>query len=123
MKVSPLRAALRLASVPLTVIEADLLAPETNFSPLVVASLSVPCVAVSVSVSTLPPASASATSIASPFADEKTSEEFSFTEAVRGIGDRRRLGGRIDRDGRREAEPVRLSPGSESEIFSESAPT
>ena len=122
VKVSPLRAALRLASVPLMVIEADLLAPETTFTPLVVASLRVPCVAVSTISSVALPASGSVPSMASSLAVEKTSDEFSLTDSVDGAVT---VGGC-------ESEftvmvldpvPVRFVPVSKSETLSVSVPT
>src|ERR1700733_6948959 len=80
----PLRAALRLASVPCRVIEAEPFAPEVTVIPLVVAKLTVPLVTVSVSCSTLEPAFESATVMALPLPVEKTNDVFSASEAVAG---------------------------------------
>ena len=67
---------MRLATVPVTVNEAEPLAPEVKDRPDVDDRVSVPCATESVSESALVPALASATLIALPLAVEKVSEPF-----------------------------------------------
>ena len=81
---NPERAALRLASVPWTVIDEDPFEPDTNFSPEVEPSVSTPGVEINVSCSIFVPAEVSVTLIASALALEKTSDAFSVTEALAG---------------------------------------
>ncbi len=122
VKISPLSAALRLVSDPVTVIEDERFEPEVTLRPLVVANRSVPCVEVKVRLSEVLVASGSAISIASPFEVENVSEEFSLTVAAEGsvtVGGC--VGDATDRP--TDVEPARLSPGSLSEILSESEPT
>ncbi len=80
----PFRAALRLANVPCTVIDDELLAPDVMESPFVVTNVSVPLVTVSVSCSILLPALASVIEIALPLPLENTSAVFSTTDAIAG---------------------------------------
>ena len=80
--VSPLSPAFRFATVPVTVIDTELLAPAVTVKPLVVANFSVPWATESVSDSVLlVPAFASVNETALLLAAEKTSELFSFSEA------------------------------------------
>ena len=81
LNVRPLSAALRLASVPLIVIDADLFEPDENVMPVVLPKVSVPLVAVKVSGSTALPALASETLIAFLFAVEKTRDAPMMTVA------------------------------------------
>jgi hypothetical protein len=84
VNVRPLRAALRLASVPSIVIPAELLVPLVKVIPFVLPKVSVPSVAVSVSGSTALPALMSAMLTAFLLALEKTRVEVTVTEAVGG---------------------------------------
>ena len=77
MKTRPFRAALRFASVPQIVIDAALLVPETNVTPVVDPNVTFPCVTLSVTVSEVPTACASPTLIALPLPVENVSEVFS----------------------------------------------
>lgn len=71
-------------TVPLTVNEAEPLAPAVKFKPVVDARVNVPCETESVSESAFVPAAASVIEIALPLAVEKLSELFSFRLAVGG---------------------------------------
>ena len=83
-------------------------------TPVVDPKLSVPCDAISVSVSALLPAKASVNVIASPLAVRKRAFEFSFTVMVVAgaviVGGLGALTVRLT-----DSVPVRLSPGSVSE--------
>jgi hypothetical protein len=84
VNVRPLRAALRLASVPSIVIDVELLAPLANVIPFVLPKVSVPDVADSVSGSTVLPALMSAMLTAFLLALEKTNDAETTTAAVGG---------------------------------------
>lgn len=112
----PLRAAFSAASVPVIVIEPELLAPDVNVIPLVDPKVSFPTVAVSVSGSTVLPALTSAMLIAFLFAVEKTSGLLTGTIAVVGAV----IAGGLLRATLAEAE--RPSTESLSDMTSESDP-
>jgi len=86
VNLSPFRAAFRFASVPLMVIvgEAAELDADVLVTPFVVARVSVPWVAVTVSCWVPLPAFGSVTLMAFPFVVEKTNEAFSLTDPVAG---------------------------------------
>ncbi len=81
VNVRPLSAALRLASVPSIVIDADLFVPDENVIPVVVPNVSVPSTAVSVSGSTALPALTSEMLTAFLLAVEKTRDAPMMTVA------------------------------------------
>jgi hypothetical protein len=118
VNVRPLRAVLRLASVPLIVIDAELLLPEVNVIPFVLPKLSVPSVAVRVSGSTAPPAPPSAILTAFLLALEKVRVEVTATVAVAGAV----MVGAVLTVRATLAEAERLSTESLSEIASASEP-
>ncbi len=118
LNVRPLSAALRLASVPLIVIDAELLVPDENAIPLVLPKLSVPSVAVSVSGSTALPALTSAMLTAFLLAVEKVRVEVTTTAAVAGAV----IAGGLLTVRATFAEAERLSTESLSEMASESEP-
>lgn len=109
-------AAFRLATDPVKVNEADPFEP-VNVNPVVVASVNAPCVTVSVSESA--PGPASTKLIALPLPEEKTSEPFSLNTAVAGAVIAGTPGLTVNAT---LAEPSLPSPGSETEIASESEP-
>jgi hypothetical protein len=82
--VSPLKAAFRLAIVPVAVNEGEPLVPVVKLNPVVGLRVSLPCETDSESESELLPAAASITEIALLLPLEKTSEMFSVSGAVPG---------------------------------------
>ena len=73
-----------MASVPVTVIDAELLEPDVKLNPVVEPNVSVPCVTVSTSDSDVAVAAPSVKVIALLLAVEKTSDTFSLTPAIDG---------------------------------------
>jgi hypothetical protein len=118
VNVRPLSAALRLASVPLIVIDAELLAPDVNVIPVVDPNVSVPSVAVSVSGSTALPAFTSAMLIAFLLGVEKVKDAEMSTVAVAGAV----MAGGLLTVRATLAEAERLSTESLSEMANESEP-
>ena len=118
--VSPLKAAFRLAIVPVAVGEAEPLVPVVRLNPIVGPRVSLPFEADSESESELLPAAASITEIALLLPLAKTSEMFPVPGAVpdaviAGAARALTVGDTL-------VELESVAPGSESEIPSESAP-
>lgn len=112
-----MRAALRLATDPVTVIEAEPFAPAVIVNPAVVESVSVPDETDRVSESELAPGPESATVMAFPFAAENTSVPLMPTAAEEGaviVGALTVSATLFDADS--------LSPGSAIEIVSDATP-
>jgi len=118
-----------LLTVPLTVNEAEPLAPAVKFNPVVDARVNVPSKTESVSESAFDPAAASVIEIALLFPLESVKEPFSLREPPPGAEIAGALSGTLLAGGLTRAtvidtlvEADRLSVGSETDAVKESAP-